>query len=520
MNAEQLLDAIGEVKDEYIRDARTKRKHRSVFKWASAAACLILAVGVGLFLSNIGGKAGSTGSGSDLNYMSYFGPVLPLTIRTDSEGITATRNINYDFSPYTTRQESYETDSGIRYYDRYETSAVITDSYTLCNTTDSVKTVTLLYPFVGNMSDCEYYPTISVEGNPVGTLMHPGPYSGHFRGVTGAENTESFNIAPPENFEDYKALLSSDSYRNSAFDPLPGLDQPVYVYRLHDYVYSQNAAASNPTLSMDFYIDYTNTTVFTYNMNGSARNYDTGYCSCRTGGIQYRPNLDPRWQHPEDAYVILLGTDLESYTVQGYLDGGCKSGEELNDLSCTVTRYETTFGRIVRQLLDSYLDDRLQDMDPTHQTFADESSSRELLMGLTAEFLYAYAPIGDDSKQRYDNGDLVMIFSEVTSLTRVIWLSFDVTLPALGSITVEASMLKNGNRDHYGPDKGREGYDLATTLGSCLEFTKQTASVSGFEEIQIVAQNFGFDPANRITNVVLDPAREYYWLEVQKRRTE
>ena len=48
MKSDDLLDAIGEARDEYIEDVRTAKKRTPGWvKWSSAvAACLVVAIGV------------------------------------------------------------------------------------------------------------------------------------------------------------------------------------------------------------------------------------------------------------------------------------------------------------------------------------------------------------------------------------------------------------------------------------------------------------------------------------------
>lgn len=51
MRAEDLLDAIGNVRSSYVRDAEGRKKNRRWIPWtAAAAACLALVMGVGMFL--------------------------------------------------------------------------------------------------------------------------------------------------------------------------------------------------------------------------------------------------------------------------------------------------------------------------------------------------------------------------------------------------------------------------------------------------------------------------------------
>jgi hypothetical protein len=61
---------------------------------------------------------------------------------------------------------------------------------------------------------------------------------------------------------------------------------------------------------------------------------------------------------------------------------------------------------------------------------------------------------------------------------------------------------------------------MVTSLGSALHFTGQSASLSGAEYIEIIRQNFGFDPENGIDHVDLDLNEPRYYIEVQKKDAE
>lgn len=518
MKSEELLDAIGDAKDEYVSDAYHARKGKMPrwAKWTSAiAACLCLVIGGGIYvLNHIVANAGGGGD-TDLTYMCYAGPVLPMTIQGDVEGITAQRHVNFDFTPYISVKRSYEDNGETHTYDYSQSESIITDSYILKNETEKDQMLTLLYPFIGDMRNWDFYPTITVNGLTVEMVMHPGPYSGGFEGAWGAKNqqTGSVNIKAIDSFEGYAALLADDSYKNAAFDEFPLLEQSVTVYRLSDYVYSATTEDVNPSLCMEFYVDYAKTTVLSYGMNGGSVNAETGYCARMIGDIVYKPNAREEFQHPDDGYVILVGEDLESYTIQGYRDMGCEDGEELDDLGCTVTRYETTLGEIIRELMADYLRD---DFGAEESQTSFQTPTLEMYCGLSAELLTTYGVLGDTPVERYDFGMLEDVFSSVKCDSRIIYLSFDVTIPAGESVTIEATMRKDASVDFVGKDAGKDGYDMATQLGSNLTFTEQTASISGYNAIEIVGQNFGFDLGNGITEVTLDRNELHYWLAVQK----
>ncbi len=51
--------------------------------------------------------------------------------------------------------------------------------------------------------------------------------------------------------------------------------------------------------------------------------------------------------------LIAVGGALEDYTLQGYRDGGCDPGGELDGVSAAVTRYESTLREVLNALCPS-----------------------------------------------------------------------------------------------------------------------------------------------------------------------
>jgi len=81
---------------------------------------------------------------------------------------------------------------------------------------------------------------------------------------------------------------------------------------------------------------------------------------------------------------------------------------------------------------------------------------------------------------------------------------------------VEAKANRYASVDFVGADKGNDGNDLATTLGSNLTFTAQSASISNGDQIEIVEQTFGFDTKGGTTKIELDLTQGNYWMKVRK----
>ena len=107
MKSNDLLDAIGEVSDEYVADAENVKKRRMP-RWArwscTAAACLAAVAGIGGVLlirgGMDGGSAGGSGHAGGSSFMHYAGPVFPMTLLESNQEISAERDITLDFAPW------------------------------------------------------------------------------------------------------------------------------------------------------------------------------------------------------------------------------------------------------------------------------------------------------------------------------------------------------------------------------------------------------------------------------------
>ena len=505
MRSETFLDILSEVDESLLErcDAKPRPFLRRLAKPLGTIAALfavaVIGVGVGVMLGR-GGNGAAAGGGADgLSYMNYIGPVLPLTVLDGGENITAERHINYDFSPYANS-----------YYGEIRLS----DSYTLTNTAAEDRTLTLAYPLAEQLSSyANRLPTITVDGKTMEMAYYPGAYTGGYMGVWGKKDPEgTVNMDPLSSFEEYRALLSDDSYMEMALGELPVLDQPVIVYEITDPVIltEEEKRGANPTLAFSFTSDEEKTVVMTYGMNGMSRDSKKNY-SRHSFGIN-----EPGERHygePEFAYVILMGEDITGYTLQGYEDGGCDRGEEI-DITATVNRLEMTLGEfLMARIVESRGDRNSTD---EHASIGDAVISDEVFLGLAAELLLRDGILSENGAERYRWGRLEDILSAVRHNDRILYLTFELTIPAGERVTVDCEMIRDAHEDFVGEKMGLDGYDMATTLGSDLSFTVQTASVTSTEGIEIVEQNFGFDLTKGVTEVVLDLNIDHYWMEVRR----
>jgi len=500
MKEKKIFDAITEVREEYIEEARTtklKKQYADWKKWTAIAACAVMAVGIigTLIMQNFfpfGGSTGSggTGHGESSIFMSYAGPVFPLTLIEEDSTITAFRNIGYDFS--------LRSEDSVRVW-----GANVKDSYILTSSSLEAKTIKAIYPFAGSFNEMQQQmPVITVNGEKVPCTLYAGGYSGGFTGVYGADGPEgSVNILQLDSWEGYKELLEDGSYMSNAFAPYPVLSQQVIVYTFSDFEAPEEYEAATQAIS--FTIDPDKTTILQYGFEGATIGED-GF---RQFDYFVPKNEDSR---RGTKMLIVIGDDIKNYTLQGYKTGACEKGNELDGVSATITRTERVLSDVLAELIDDF-----------YKQYDDSSFfavPKDMFLGAVSEFMLQYGLLSESVRDRYKYGMLEDIISETRILKRVFYLEFEVTIPAGGSVSVMADMRKKPSYDFAcsGSDKvGIQGYDMVTRLGSNLRFNTLTAELTSTEHIEIVRQNFGFNLPQGVTKVELDPMKEHYYLEIR-----
>ena len=557
MKAERLFRILGLVDESLIEEAvsasspaAVQRRRHPWRRLLAAAACLAVICG-GAYLAGtlrMGGRAGAGGSGHSeaSTFMSYAGPVFPLTTAEETSSITAERNITLDFAPWIpawlsneemladrTWLTEAERQEALAQYDelypeggrwRSSDDILVTDAYTLANPSQEDQTVTLLYPFATSLNDLgRLTPTLTLDGSELETALHVGAYSGGFEGVWDGtivgDPEGSVNLDYADSWEDYKNLLSDGTYLANALGVGPDVSGiPVTVYKFTDPygpLKDEEAGGPNPSLQVGFDLDYSRTAVLTWGFNSG--NFD------RENGTMIQGFSIPQpgeLGYGEDVYCLLvLGEDIQNMTTGGYVTGGADPDTEpLEGCGVTVERYESDLDTMLREILAPVWQELRQ--NTYEQDGAELDVDFETWYRAVLEYLLAYGILSPSGAERYGAGWLEDIVSDVDTIDRVCWLEAEITIPAGDSVTLSASMTKEASYDFYcahTENQGVKGYDLVTALGSTLDFTGQTASLVNTENIEIVRQNFGFDLEAGITEVALDPAEPHYYLEIRAR---
>ena len=544
MKSDELLDAIGEAKDEYVQDVRNAKvkKMPGWAKWTSAiAACLVLTIGVSLFFGGMGGNAGAGGSGHEdgSTFMSYAGPVFPLTLREENAAISAERTVTMDFEPWVPVWISNEEEAASRtnlteeekqdvidtyneWYPeggRYQSSGkiLVSDTYTLTNSSSEDQTISFLYPFASSLNGLiENRPTITINEEAINTELHAGSYAGTFQGAwenwaETHENPGSLNLQYIESWEGYETLLSDGSYLERALGDYPDLSHiPVIVYKFTDAwgpAEDDDAGIPNPSMRIMFELDYDKTNVLSYGFHSGSNDRENGIMG---RGFSIREEGE-RW-YGNPYYLIVIGDDVQNMTSQGYVTGGWDTKNEVES-GVTITRTESDLESALREAASFYYGELT---DVQNYVEADPEYGFEMYYGLLKEHLVAYGVLSEKEIDRYASGWIEEL--DIVGVDRVFWLEAEITIPAGESVTLTAAFEKEPSFDFTCADtanKGISGYDMVTALGSNLIFTQQTACLEDRGQIEIVRQNFGFDLENGIKEVTLDLTVPHYYLEVK-----
>lgn len=523
MQSEELLDLIGEIKEEHIQEAKAHKKRRlpAWTKWAmgAAAACLVLVVSIPIFMPRAGSSApgsdgeapmtGGGGSGHEegMAFMSYAGPVFPLTLMEEGSGLIAERTITWDFSTYG------DNGTATEFWGGSEGGAIVRDGYRLTNLSEEDIAVTGVYPIAGDYQLMEW-PAITADGQEVAYEIISGSYTGGFRGA-GDEHATSVNLENLTSWEGYRDLLTDGSYFAEAFAEAPVLDMPVILYELTN-ITDGDCGFDAATLAVHYRYDAGRTNIMTYGFNGGGEDPETG-----EGIRDFFIREGRRKPDEETKYLIVVGDDIEDIRLQGYQNGACEPGNEAEGPAASLTRRETTMGEVLKAIAQSRYDEISgTEFDGDHNRYLNERIGFEMYYGDICKYFAEYGPMGEDPKERYSfewGARLEDIVEETAYRERILYLTFPITIPAGDSVELTAEQFQPASFDFHcgGENVGIEGYDMVTGLGSNLTFLGQRAAIENYDAIEILRQNFGFDLANGVAEVALEMGKPHYYLEVR-----
>ena len=409
------------------------------------------------------------------DFMSNAGPVFPLTLAQAEPALFADRELLLDCAPYAEENTAAIT---------------VTDRYTIRNDSGEDCTVTALYPFVSSLSDLNLLqPVLTADGVAVKSTLYPGAFPGWF-GPASAEPElaeERWNIRHAESWTEYQTLLTG-SYQADALAPKTLPEQTIYVY---SFTASGETTANAATLAITVDADPEKTTILTYGINGYGQDEATGQPQYSFFTNEHRQSLH---------LLAVLGQDLTGCAMQGYTDGSCEQGKELDTLEGTVTRTELPLAELLRQIAAAQLG-------------ADASADEvKRLAAAAAELLTQYGVCSATPAERYSEGRLDDLLQDAETVQRVCYAAAEITIPEGGTVCVEAVFRKPHSFDFFGfYNELVDGYGIMTT-GSALTLQNQTARLDTRGLVTIYGQNFEFDGQGNA--VPLSAQTEYYYLNL------
>jgi len=130
--------------------------------------------------------------------------------------------------------------------------------------------------------------------------------------------------------------------------------------------------------------------------------------------------------------LIVIGDDITDYRLQGYKNGACKNGEEIEGVSCTIERSERIFSDLLAELVDNYF----LKLDGNDLTV-----SSDMFAGALSEYMQDFV-FSDTGMLKYSGIDISYI-SDVLNSQRVFYLEFEITIPPGESINVTVDMYRS-----------------------------------------------------------------------------
>lgn len=412
----------------------------------------------------------------------FSGTVLPLTLEEENTNILAVRNIDFDFKKF----DSFENEGNV----------VITDSYSLTNTSQKTQVINVKYPYIESLYEIDSNkPDVKVNGKDVSANIAIGRY------------------------DDESILLDNFDYSL--------LDEKVVVY---EYIVPQDANSENGCFTVQISgveneRDQTMSTKILENniYRVNMKNYNL------VGNTEYHGFLtEDVKESGKNPMLIFYGTEpeAEDYKEQGYESIIYSESTEKNDLNVERIRYESTFEEVLKRLIDEEIEEIKKDNENLEV-------SKELYYKVAGyvlcqviednndgvnEFYLEQDTNTDSFGDRWEDS-ISEIVATVYDEACEYFISKEIEISAGETVTFEISYEKEGKHSKTVPDSkylGRYGYDNMINLGTNLYFEQQNASVEDHGYIDIVNQNYGFDLENGVKDVVLDMGIDYYYMVVKR----
>lgn len=425
----------------------------------------------------------------------YSGVILPLTLEQENEQILAARTIDFDFKKF----DSFENEGNV----------VITDTYTLENTSDKEQVINVKYPLELSLREVdENLPVANQNGKTTQTNLEAGRYYG----TDESGNRCSLGIYPPQ---EYVSLLKDDkTLLHNQDDSI--LDEKVIVYEyqcakdVKDGCYTAQMWAENEGNYTRYTKDKDNINVYSANMDSYHLEDNTEYYGFLTEKVK-KTGRTPM--------LIFFGSEPKEYREQAYTGLLYSEKTKMDDLQVELVRYESTFRQVLYKLVEEEIV-RLQ--DENEGLVVSKELYNRIAGAVLADVVKDNQAGENDTEYSFADAwenNISAIVECVYAFRYEYYLTDEITIPAGETVTYEIHYEREGSHDYTAAEleyMGNYGYDNMPTFGTNLNFTNQNATIKDHGYISILNQNYGFDLENGIKEVVLDMDVEYYYMVVRR----
>ena len=484
-----------------------------------------------VIIDNGDDDANPSGGGGFLMMRGYNPPVMPLTAEGDTSGITAERNITFDLTDtkiYADLNDAWKMGEYGRMSTVDEVGIIeVNDSYTLTNTTDGDKTVTLMYPSESGLDFLEgdpfmsedyigsRIPTVTIDGKAAKPGLIAGDFSGYFSSAAYPAGDDKSNLNEFYSYENFIDLLADGSYLKEALEAPKTIGEKVVVYRIHDYGTTIERGKLRDTLTIAVSYNLgTSADIVTYGFNGMEQN-DNGMRR-DTFDVPVE-GWDGEHGYFGDRYIIVRGGDIEDVTFQGYLSAPLDmlniAGEKTSDIYGEIERIEMTFGEMLPKIFITRIG-LSSNLRGAYASYKDGILTEGTIYDAVMKYMCKYGQYSEKPIERYSR--VVRMENQIDDAVlceRIMYATFDVTVPAGGSVTVNAKHRRYADMNELDEDGHADyGIYMFTTLGSTLDITSQTVDVIGLPDVDITEGNIGTDVKNGKLHSDIDSKETIYYL--------
>ena len=465
------------------------------------------------------------GGGGILMLRDYDPPVMPLTAEGDTSGITAERELTFDLTDtkiYADLNDAWKMGEYGRMSTVDEVGIIeVNDSYTLTNTTDGDKTISLMYPFECSLNALEgspfisenyigsHIPTVTIDGKTEKTGLIAGDFSGYFSSASYPANNDKSNIEEYWSYEDYLTLLGDESYLKEALEAPKTIGEKVVVYRIYD------CGTTYDTVANDTFV--TAKVSFTLGEGAEANviGYDRSFG--RTGNkIEAEFEINNRGEDSNpDIYITVRGGDIENLMLQGYYHDKSNNWNRVktDDIYYEIERTEKN---IDDDLLEQFIAELSGDINlrGAYASYKNGVLTDDVIYSAILKYMCKYGEYSDSPIERYHIfGDMASQIDDAVMCERIMYATFDVTIPAGGSVTVNVKHRRYADMNEL-DDNGHADYGLYmyTTLGSTLDISSQSVNVIGLPDVDITEGNIGTDVKDGKIHTDIDSKEKMYYL--------